>query len=234
MRVDRDPPRDPRAVGRVRRGRHDSAAVQSRGDLDRLRAARRHERQADHAAVPAGDAGRAAPNSVTFEKPSRDARAADRTVVAVLRRAALAGACLHEMLCCLPLVEVPAALGYDKVFRVTIVQFLDRFNFCLAGVKRSCIHFVTPERQDHPVRHLQSVLPQRPAGSPARRLCLIFRSPSWPAAGGADHGARVAARLRPDHHDPRHPFDLRLRPLHGGHDHRRSHQRRGRPAADST
>jgi uncharacterized radical SAM superfamily Fe-S cluster-containing enzyme len=25
------------------------------------------------------------------------------------------------------------------------VQFLDRFNFCLAGVKRSCIHFITPE-----------------------------------------------------------------------------------------
>jgi uncharacterized radical SAM superfamily Fe-S cluster-containing enzyme len=38
-------------------------------------------------------------------------------------------------------------LGYDKVFRVVIVQFLDRFNFCIASVKRSCIHFVTPEMQ---------------------------------------------------------------------------------------
>jgi uncharacterized radical SAM superfamily Fe-S cluster-containing enzyme len=28
---------------------------------------------------------------------------------------------------------------------VVIVQFLDRFNFCLAQVKRSCIHFVTAE-----------------------------------------------------------------------------------------
>ena len=26
---------------------------------------------------------------------------------------------------------------------MTVVSFLDRFNFCLAGVKRSCIHFVT-------------------------------------------------------------------------------------------
>jgi hypothetical protein len=51
---------------------------------------------------------------------------------------------LHEILCCLPLVELPDALGYDEVFRVTVVSFLDRFNFCLAGVKRSCIHFVTP------------------------------------------------------------------------------------------
>ena len=50
---------------------------------------------------------------------------------------------LHEVLCCLPLVEVPAEIGYDRVFRVTVVSFLDRFNFCLAGVKRSCIHFVT-------------------------------------------------------------------------------------------
>jgi uncharacterized radical SAM superfamily Fe-S cluster-containing enzyme len=52
---------------------------------------------------------------------------------------------LREVLCCLPLVEVPAEIGYDRVFRVTIIQFLDRFNFCLAGVKRSCIHFVTTD-----------------------------------------------------------------------------------------
>ncbi len=42
-------------------------------------------------------------------------------------------------------MEVPAELGYDKVFRVVIVQFLDRYNFCVATVKRSCIHFVTPQ-----------------------------------------------------------------------------------------
>jgi 7,8-dihydro-6-hydroxymethylpterin dimethyltransferase len=54
---------------------------------------------------------------------------------------------LRALLCCLPQFELPAGLGYDKVFRVVIVQFLDRFNFCLAQVKRSCIHFVTPERK---------------------------------------------------------------------------------------
>jgi uncharacterized radical SAM superfamily Fe-S cluster-containing enzyme len=27
------------------------------------------------------------------------------------------------------------------------VQFLDRFNFCVGNVKRSCIHFVTPAGQ---------------------------------------------------------------------------------------
>src|SRR6266571_5958549 len=54
---------------------------------------------------------------------------------------------LTEFLCCLPQFEAPANLGYENVFRVTIVQFLDRFNFCVGNVKRSCIHFVTPAGQ---------------------------------------------------------------------------------------
>ena len=84
----------------------------------------------------------AAPNSVTFEgKPEM------RWLLIELLSLSCAGQqsanVLHEVLCCLPLVEAPAAIGYDRVFRVTVVSFLDRFNFCLAGVKRSCIHFVT-------------------------------------------------------------------------------------------
>jgi uncharacterized radical SAM superfamily Fe-S cluster-containing enzyme len=54
---------------------------------------------------------------------------------------------LTEFLCCLPKVTVPAGLTYENVFRIAIVQFMDRFNFCLGGVKRSCIHFVTPNGQ---------------------------------------------------------------------------------------
>lgn len=50
-----------------------------------------------------------------------------------------------ELLCCLPSFEVPEGLSYENVFRVTIVQFLDRFNFCVGNVKRSCIHFVTEQ-----------------------------------------------------------------------------------------
>jgi uncharacterized radical SAM superfamily Fe-S cluster-containing enzyme len=52
-----------------------------------------------------------------------------------------------EFLCCLPTFKVPDGLGYENIFRVTIVQFLDRFNFCVGNVKRSCIHFVTPQGQ---------------------------------------------------------------------------------------
>jgi hypothetical protein len=50
-----------------------------------------------------------------------------------------------ELLCCLPSFQVPEGLTYENVFRVTIVQFLDRFNFCVGNVKRSCIHFVTEQ-----------------------------------------------------------------------------------------
>jgi 7,8-dihydro-6-hydroxymethylpterin dimethyltransferase len=86
----------------------------------------------------------AAPNSVTFEgNPEM------RKLLIELLSLSCAGQqsanVLREVLCCLPLVEVPDAIGYDRVFRVTVVSFLDRFNFCLAGVKRSCIHFVTAD-----------------------------------------------------------------------------------------
>ena len=49
--------------------------------------------------------------------------------------------------CCLPQAMVPQDLSYANSFRVVILQFLDRYNFDLATVKRSCVHFVTPEGQ---------------------------------------------------------------------------------------
>ncbi len=54
---------------------------------------------------------------------------------------------LAGLLCCLPQAIVPDNLSYTDSFRVVILQFLDRYNFDLATVKRSCVHFVTPERQ---------------------------------------------------------------------------------------
>lgn len=54
---------------------------------------------------------------------------------------------LAGLLCCLPQAMVPQDLSYANSFRVVILQFLDRYNFDLATVKRSCVHFVTPEGQ---------------------------------------------------------------------------------------
>ncbi len=56
-----------------------------------------------------------------------------------------AGERLERLLCCLPEFPVPEAISYENVFRITIVQFLDKYNFCVGGVKRSCIHIVHPD-----------------------------------------------------------------------------------------
>jgi hypothetical protein len=54
---------------------------------------------------------------------------------------------LAGLLCCLPQAMVPQALSYANSFRIVILQFLDRYNFDLGTVKRSCVHFVTPAGQ---------------------------------------------------------------------------------------
>jgi uncharacterized radical SAM superfamily Fe-S cluster-containing enzyme len=86
------------------------------------------------------------PNTINFEKQP----ALQQKFVELFSLSS--GACnaserLTEFLCCLPKVQAPTGLTYENVFRVAIVQFMDRFNFCVGGVKRSCIHFVTPNGQ---------------------------------------------------------------------------------------
>ena len=54
---------------------------------------------------------------------------------------------LAGLLCCLPQALIPAELSYANSFRVVILQFLDRYNFDLGTVKRSCVHFLTPQGQ---------------------------------------------------------------------------------------
>ncbi len=52
---------------------------------------------------------------------------------------------LKQLLCCLPLVDAPEDIGYDNIFRVIIMQFLDPHNFDVRSVKRSCVHIVHPD-----------------------------------------------------------------------------------------
>ena len=85
-----------------------------------------------------------APNTISFEKyPALRDRLFD--LLSLASSGERTKTVLGDLLCCLPQVEVPDDLGYDKVFRIAIVSFLDRYSFCVAAVKRSCIHFVTPE-----------------------------------------------------------------------------------------
>jgi len=52
---------------------------------------------------------------------------------------------LRELLCCLPQVAAPQDLGYENVFRVLIMQFIDAYSFDLRSVKKTCVHIAHPD-----------------------------------------------------------------------------------------
>ena len=52
---------------------------------------------------------------------------------------------LRELLCCLPRLDAPAELGYQNVFRVLIMQFIDAYSFDVRSVKKTCVHIVHPD-----------------------------------------------------------------------------------------
>jgi uncharacterized radical SAM superfamily Fe-S cluster-containing enzyme len=86
----------------------------------------------------------AAPNTVTFEAYPE----LQRRVFELLSLSTAQGDTsekLANLLCCLPEAAVPDNLAYEHTFRVVISQFLDRYNFDLGTVKRSCVHFVQPD-----------------------------------------------------------------------------------------
>src|SRR4029450_1648247 len=75
---------------------------------------------------------------------------------------------LASLFCRLPGIEAPASLAYKDTFKVAIIQFLDRFNFDLGAVKRSCIHFATPDGRLIPFDTYNSFY--RPGAPGAARL----------------------------------------------------------------
>jgi len=52
---------------------------------------------------------------------------------------------LRDLLCCLPRLDAPAQLGYDNIFRVLIMQFIDAWSFDVRSVKKTCVHIVHPD-----------------------------------------------------------------------------------------
>ncbi|WP_174279976.1 radical SAM protein [Sphingomonas bacterium] len=86
----------------------------------------------------------AAPNTVSFEAyPELKERIFQ--LLSLSTAQADTSEKLASLLCCLPEAAVPQDIGYEQTFRVVISQFLDRFNFDLGTVKRSCVHFVQPD-----------------------------------------------------------------------------------------
>lgn len=52
---------------------------------------------------------------------------------------------LRDLLCCLPRLDAPAQLGYQNIFRVLIMQFIDAYAFDVRSVKKTCVHIVHPD-----------------------------------------------------------------------------------------
>jgi hypothetical protein len=86
------------------------------------------------------------PNAISFEKyPQLQKRIFDLFSLSTGPNDAAER--VAALLCCLPSVPVPQGLSYDNIFRVTVIEFMDAHNFCVGNVKRSCVHFVTPNGQ---------------------------------------------------------------------------------------
>lgn len=56
---------------------------------------------------------------------------------------------LQTMLYCLTRIE-SAGLTYDNVFRIVIMAFMDKYDFGIGSVTRSCTHFVEPNGKIYP------------------------------------------------------------------------------------
>ena len=54
-------------------------------------------------------------------------------------------ASLRELLCCLPMAVAPEGMGYENLFRVIIMDFIDAYSFDVRSVKKSCVHIVHPD-----------------------------------------------------------------------------------------
>ncbi|GJM34639.1 MAG: hypothetical protein DHS20C18_36400 [Saprospiraceae bacterium] len=47
----------------------------------------------------------------------------------------------NDLLCCLPSVQAPG-LGYENLFRIIIMNFIDAYDFDVRSIKKSCVHIV--------------------------------------------------------------------------------------------
>lgn len=52
---------------------------------------------------------------------------------------------MNELLCCLPFVKAPN-LGYNNLFRIIIMNFIDAYNFDVRAIKKSCVHIVHEDK----------------------------------------------------------------------------------------
>lgn len=86
----------------------------------------------------------AAPNAIAFEKYP-ELKEALFNLFSLSSTACNENERLGSLLCCLPQIPLLDTLSYKDIFRIAIVEFMDKYNFDIGSVKRSCIHFITPQ-----------------------------------------------------------------------------------------
>jgi hypothetical protein len=92
-------------------------------------------------------------NTITYE---RDDGLRERLFAALStgHSPASGAASLRDLLCCLPDVGGLPEVGYERLFRVVIMRFMDAHDFDLRSIKKSCVHVVHPE--DHRILPLET------------------------------------------------------------------------------
>lgn len=93
-----------------------------------------------------------------------------------------AGQKLKQLLCCLPGIAAPA-LSYENVFRVIIMQFLDRYNFDVRVAKKSCVHIVNKDGKIIPFDTMNLFYRDELAARHLERIRARIR-PAAPAEAG--------------------------------------------------
>ena len=51
---------------------------------------------------------------------------------------------MKSLLCCLPNIQAPG-LGYDNLFRIIIMNFMDAYDFDVRAIKKSCVHILNKD-----------------------------------------------------------------------------------------
>lgn len=83
-------------------------------------------------------------NTIVYEGDAR-IRAALVEAFSTAHGPQSAAGALHRLLCCLPGISGIAAPRYDEVFRIIIMQFLDRHSLDLRSVRKACVHIAHPD-----------------------------------------------------------------------------------------
>lgn len=91
---------------------------------------------------------------------------------------------LKQLLCCLPLLQVPEPISYDNVFRVIIMKFMDAHDLDVRSVKKSCVHIVHPDGRLIPFDTYN--LFYRDGKEQLLEELRDERRPVWPAKEGAE------------------------------------------------